>query len=866
MTSTAQYSVHRKRFAFPLLGLAAGALVLPHVAMADTTISTSAGPQTWTSDDFLVTDTGAINGGGANAIEVTAPGSGMLTNRGIITAPAYYGISTVGGFGSIVNSGTINNVLSGIYIVNPDGGTVTNEADGIISASNVGITYAGPSLSVITNAGYLSGDYAALLSTSIVVGGVQTGYGTVDIVNNSGTMTSAGYGINAPGGIGTLNNSGTISGGSSTGSAGIYISRFGTLINDVGGTISGYNAMHNVSFDTIINRGNIVGISEGLNVFSFGTSDLIQNDGLISGRTAVDVSFGGVRTLINNGTISSDDVALAAGTSGIGTLTNNGLIHGKIVLNGSGNFPVVAPEIIIDNFVNSGTIEGDIIAKNGATLTINGGTDKRGVLTGLGGAQGLINTNFGAPALPIFDVYNAVSQDITFGSGLLLLNDTIFARNANVRFAGANVQVNNEVAVTGHVILSAGEMVFGVTAPDTYGHYVVTGDADLDAGRVSLVALGAPVFAVGQSYHLLTADSVTASDITTSVEGYQTSYAIMDNGGAYDFVVTLDGVAQAYNHLGLTAPQMALNNVAPVADAIASHQSSVKVASIAPIVPVNMQPSQGRLWGKLLFANAQRSSASGATGYDANGAGFVVGADIPVSRDVDAGLAFNWVRSIGDGKDRFDGTDVTLNTYQLTAYGTWRPASRLSIDGQLSYGFNRFDQRRSVSLIASTASADYDGDQIVGDVRIGYEVPLSSSTSLTPFADLRVVHVTTDAYSETGAVGANLTVDKFSTSSLRHELGIKLSTGFDTSGGMVTPELRLGWLHDYNDNPLSVSATNGIAAFTSATDRVDSDGLDVGFALNLAANRNVDVSLAYDGEYRSDYRSHTAVIRAALRF
>lgn len=854
------------------LGVLALVLSVPHMARAaDTVISTSVGPQTWTGDDFLVTETGAVAGGGANAIEVTAPGSGTLTNRGTITAPSQNGINTLGDFGAIVNSGTIENVLSGLYIVNPGGGTITNEADGIISALDGGITYSGPSLSVITNAGYLSGDYAALISTDVVVGGVSTGFGTVDVVNNSGTMTSAsGYGINAPGKIGTLNNSGTISGGSSAGRAGIYISNIGTLINEASGTISGYDAMHNVSFDTIVNRGNIVGIREGFKAGSFGTSDLIQNDGLISGAKAVDLTSARVATFINNGTISSGDIALTAGTTGVGALVNDGLIRGEINVSGSGDFgsdinnPVVAPTVVFDSFVNSGTIEGDIIVKYGATLTINGGADKRGVLTGLGGAQGVINTNFAAP--PIYTALNAIDQDVTFGSGLLLLNDTILARNGNVRFAGANVQVNNGVGVTGHVVLSAGQMVFGVTTADTYGHYIVTGDADLDAGTVSLVALDVPVFAVGQTYHVLSADNVTAGAVTTSVEGFDTSYAILDMGGSYDFVVSIDGIDEAYNELGFTAGQMMINGSTPVTGAVTTRQDDLVAALGNSGVAAGSDAAQGRLWGKILRANADRETAAAATGYSANGSGLVIGADIPVTDTIDAGLAFSWLRDIGHSADRFNGTDATIDSYQATAYGTWRPADRLRLDGQVAYGISRINQLRYVSVLGAVADAGYNGEQFIADITASYTMPLGASASLTPYAGLRAVRVTTKSYSEEGAGVANLFVDDFSATSLRQDIGVKLAGNLKLGDGALTPSLRLGWLHEYRDTPFTTSGTFGASPFALSSARIASNGLAVGLNVDLATSDSVSIGLGYDGEYRSEYQSHTGVIRVDFRF
>ncbi|MBI1261007.1 MAG: autotransporter domain-containing protein [Rhizobiales bacterium] len=833
---------------------------------ADTEISTSVGAQTWTGENFTVTETGEVTGVDTDGIEVTAPGSGTLTNRGTITADGFYrAINTFGAFGALVNSGTISSTGggSGLYVGDSDGAVITNEADGVISGG-IGFSYAGTVISVFTNAGLISGDNYGAYATYATQPGQSGLMGSIDEFNNSGTITGGQIGLNlASSFIGTFNNSGTISGDD----YGIFFGKFDTFTNDTDGIISGDEALYSIDFDTLINRGKIIGGEYGVFAISIVQSHaLFQNDGLISGDTAFQLS-GDYDTILNNGTISSDDTALFLNGGHVDTLTNNGLIRGQILLIGSSGFPVVTPDLMIDNFTNSGTIEGDIRAIYGATLTINGGADRRGLLTGLDGAQGLIRTNYGLADLPQFDVYNAANRDLTFGSGLLLLNDVIDAGDAHVRFAGANVQINNAVAVTGNVVMSAGGMVFGVSAPDTYGHYTVTGTAALDAGTVSLVALDAPVFQVGQTYHVLSADSMTAGSITTSIAGYDTSYAILDMGGSYDFVVSVDGVDAAYSQVGFTTGQMLLNGSAPVISTIATHQDEQIAALGASGVAAGSASLQGRLWGKVLRADTDRETNAASVGYGTKSTGFVVGADMPLDDEAfEAGLALSWLRDIGNSADRLNGTDATIDNYQVTAYGTWRPADRVRLDGQLAYGLARVGQHRYVSVAGAVADADYDGDQIVGDLTASYAIPLGPKSSLTPYAGLRAVRVTADSYREQGAGIANLSVDEFSATSLRHDIGVKLATDVRSDQGTFTPTLRLGWLHEYRDTPLTTSGTFGVTPFAQSSARVARDGLGVGLGVELAVSDSLSVGIAYDGEYRSDYQSHTGSIKASLNF
>ncbi len=171
-----------------------------------------------------------------------------------------------------------------------------------------------------------------------------------------------------------------------------------------------------------------------------------------------------------------------------------------------------------------------------------------------------------------------------------------------------------------------------------------------------------------------------------------------------------------------------------------------------------------------------------------------------------------------------------------------------------------------MSTVSAVATSDYDGDQITGEMRGGYTLPLSDTTSLTPYAALRGAYVALDSYSEQGAGAFNLEVDSSSAAEIRHDIGVMLATSFDTGDIKLMPALRVGWLHDYKDTPLSVSGISGSVGFISTSDRMASDGLGVGVTADLAANDSVTVGVEYGGEFRSDYMSNTGALKLAIRF
>jgi hypothetical protein len=238
---------------------------------------------------------------------VDASGGTQLTNQGMISGDSFgTGLRNDSSISSLTNSGTIsggNGIQNSYNSYLGTTGTITSLTNtGLISGSTAakGIYDYFGSLGTLTNSGAIIGENdSAVINTAEVD----------SIVNNSsGNISGAVYGLanitSRSGGTGTINsidNSGTISGNS----GGIYNS----------GTIK-----------EITNSGDI--FADDTNVGFAG----IENFGTISGSTTGIHNTGSISGLINSGTISGTSKAIYSTSGELGSITNSGVIDGRIVV------------------------------------------------------------------------------------------------------------------------------------------------------------------------------------------------------------------------------------------------------------------------------------------------------------------------------------------------------------------------------------------------------------------------------------------------------------------------------------------------------------------------------------------------------
>ncbi|MBT3068765.1 autotransporter domain-containing protein [Rhodoferax sp. U11-2br] len=381
-------------------------------------------------------------------------------------------------------------------ILNDNGGVITsldNTSTGTIQ-STIAINNFG-TINTITNSGVVFGSLTGIYNGSAA---------TITSLVNSGTISGNTYGIQSDNGssITSLQNTGT---GVITGGAGILL---GNL------TPSG-----TINVNTLTNNGSINGTTNvGVGTSSNGAIGSLINTGIINGNQGAIGNAGRISTLNNSGTISSAGFALYnASTGTIGSVTNSGMIAGTI----------------------ANLSSRDLIINGGSGATF-------GTLTGVSGNIG--SADIGA-------ISNTISN-LSFNTGNLLLNDNINVGTHTISNAGATLQVNNHLNITGNYNQSASAALLigvsnsavtnGVAADTGYGRLIVSGAAVIASGSsVTLKPTNNYGFAVGQRYVVVQAatngTNYNASSLLYSATGYNgviTGSEVAD-GSYKDLLLTL---------------------------------------------------------------------------------------------------------------------------------------------------------------------------------------------------------------------------------------------------------------------------------------------------------------------------------------
>src|SRR6185295_481866 len=161
-----------------------------------------------------------------------------------------------------------------------------------------------------------------------------------------------------------------------------------------------------------------------------------------------------------------------------------------------------------------------------------------------------------------------------------------------------------------------------------------------------------------------------------------------------------------------------------------------------------------------------------------------------------------------------------------------------------------------------TANGSTGADQFLGQVEIGYQVPVyaPAQASVTPFARLQAVSVDQAAFSEWGANSLNLHVRQQTTESLRSTLGAQLN-GAVGLGDTRTLDLalRLGWLHEYSntDRPITAAFAGAPAAgYTVYGAAPQRDAAAIGFQASTTVATATQLTLRYDGDIGAGTDNH----------
>ncbi len=839
------------------------------------------------------TGTGTItvnNNGNNQAVTFTGDVSSVISlgdNSGTDTI-----IATFGGSSATTVSGAITGGASENIAVNFAGGDTVTVSAAVTGADTTSIT---GNTTVTTNSNFNS-DAITVASGSTLVTTANTITGAIA---NSGTLTMGGGDI-----TGNVTGSGDLNvtvDGTLTGSVANTV----TISDNVTLTVDGTTGNEEISGNVVINDS---GVDDGLAI-----NDQ-TNTITVSGNVTTGTDGQGLITISdsNGGTVAfTGDVGTSAAK--VGVLAVGGGNNQTVTTTGN----LFVDAITLDDLdvlqflgTSAQTVSGTIVGvgANDGIITVGNGTTTSDVTF-----DGIIGTGAGADINTVNVLANATAR----------FNANVTADGAYTNSAGATTIVGVGAIVEAASFTDSGTYTLkandadGTLASADFGSLTDTGGGGtLTASNITIDVTGDMTEG---TVRLLTGINVSATAVSVDDNSYQYSFSVVDNSADTDITVSrktinsmattttnanigtvleanttstntqiaavIDNVADAVDQ---SAVNEVLEAVAPTVDAgaiVAANTVSNQAISLvndrlaalrdgsAETGMVAGDMAQGlKAWGQVFGKKANMDQRDGIDGFDAKTLGFAVGLDTSnISDNATVGLAFSYGNTNVDSENATK-TDTEVDSYQLTVYGDVDIDNRTFVTGYAAYAWNDIDQTRyNVGGVSGlNANSDTDSDQFAIGAAIGRDYNTRQGFVVTPSLSVDYTNISTDGYTETGAGGANLTVDTEDFDVLKMGIGVETSWEVEQEDGSIfKPSLRAGYSYDLiGDEVETTSSLEGISgtSFKSRGADAERSEFSLGAGVTYFSTDNWEFTANYDFEAKSSYDAHSGYLKAAYRF
>ena len=696
----------------------------------------------------------------------------------------------------------------------------------------------------------------------------------------------------------TVNNAGSILGTGSQRNGTVYVDATAnnfTFNNLSGGVVDGGEG--NESSAVSIQ----VGDSNGVQTASINNEGTLQARGTgVSAGIRLFTSTEGATfsgDIINSGDILAEDSAGILIQSGVtldGSIDNSGNISSS----GGTAVDFSANSTGITFNQNSGEVDGSILLGSGNDIiNITGGSISSDI-TGQG--SGIVNIDLGAGNSFISNgVLNV--QDYNILSGTVNQTADFSTASATTTIAsGATLAFDSEINGTG-ALVSDGTLSFGPN-----GRLIQDGDVTLNDGS-TVAFLFEEALAAGDQVTLIDATTITNNgvnivddsvlldleaafdangDLIVEAVSADIGGEVDDgiDGDDVDVIVggeVLDANTQAFAlALGQT---IADGNPALIANA--AELQSAGIADLNALTPslsgaatlgayqlndaalklVRNQYASGNtvselkngLWINGLSGSTDQDDQNGVSGFDSDLDGFGIGYNVQLNK-TRLGVAYN--SSDAEISNNIGAIDTDIDSDHIAIFADYQTENWF-VGGSLSYSDLEYDFNRASTLDGVNAiTASTDGNLFDASLNFGYKL-----NNFTPIASISYSSLDIDSFDEIGGVGITdvnySDVDRF-----RSELGVLFSSDSKHGAWTISPNFKLAWSHDFEDDATLLSAQIGGISFEQIGNELDSDVINVGAGVSFANDNGWNIRFDYQGGFSSDEDSQFGSASVEYRF
>ncbi|NOQ52065.1 MAG: autotransporter domain-containing protein, partial [Desulfuromonadaceae bacterium] len=271
------------------------------------------------------------------------------------------------------------------------------------------------------------------------------------------------------------------------------------------------------------------------------------------------------------------------------------------------------------------------------------------------------------------------------------------------------------------------------------------------------------------------------------------------------------------------------------------------------------------MWIRGIGQWGEQDKKDGFIGYDYDTGGLSCGFDWALNPHVLGGFSLGYAYTDIQGEGQTTSGDLK-STY-LSAYGTYF-TEKGYLESVLSYGLQSYDNWRRIAIgaIDRQAFSSHDGHTFSAFLRGGYNFDRRPWV-ISPYAALKYINLSEDAFEETGAGAINLTISGRDTDSLSSEIGARFQRVINVSMGALVPELSLAWNYDFAIDDRIITA--GFAGspgtfFPTEAPKIERNSVVVETGISLINRSGFTTHIQYAGTFRKSYRDHS--ILGELRY
>ncbi len=222
-------------------------------------------------------------------------------------------------------------------------------------------------------------------------------------------------------------------------------------------------------------------------------------------------------------------------------------------------------------------------------------------------------------------------------------------------------------------------------------------------------------------------------------------------------------------------------------------------------------------------------------GFDFDSTGVTIGVDYRFSNNFVAGVAYGFSDSDSDLDN--DAGDVEGDSDYLSLFATYYNANNFYMTATVTTGETDFDTERNAFIsdlvggssgvdngdINQQYTAETDADEFSASIGAGFNINRGGLV-YGPYAELNYTDIEIDEFTErasntsgndpiSGGPAAivpgefsNLTVLDQDIESLTSTIGAQVSKAISTSAGVFVPQLRVEWVHEFDDDQRDIEA------------------------------------------------------------